>query len=185
MAHYWTQEVEKLSACTAATETVHQSDENCAAADVTDSVHRHNDENPAPPAAAESVATDSVQRQNDGPVASLLERLDEFGKRLDMSLARRSENEAMIRELEKEVKEKCAIDSADVSSKKKKYGGSRTLRILGGRRSSISFDTICSWRSSVLMESMDSSVWRAGAKHLFWNEPVYPRPCCLRRLFPS
>ena len=96
-------------------------------------------------------------------MASLLERLDEFCKRLDMSLARRSENEAMIRELEKELKEKCAIDSADVSSKKK-CGGSRTLPILGGRRS---FDTICSWRSSVLMESMDSSVCRAGAKHLF------------------
>ena len=52
-------------------------------------------------------------------MASLLERLDEFGKRLDMSLARRSENEEMIRELEKELKEKCAIDSADVSSQKK------------------------------------------------------------------
>ena len=129
-------------------------------------MHRHNDENPAPSAATESVATDSVQRQNDERVASLLERLDEFGKRLDMSLARRSENEEMIRELEKELKEKCAIDSADVSSQQK-YGRSWTLRILGGRRSSISFDMICSWRSSVLMESMDSSVCRTGAKHLF------------------
>ena len=50
-------------------------------------MHRHSDENPAPLAATESVATDSVQRQNDGRVACLLERLDEFGKRLDMSLA--------------------------------------------------------------------------------------------------
>ena len=109
-------------------------------------------------------------------MASLLERLDEFGKRLDMSLARRSENEEMIRELEKELKEKCAIDSADVSSQKKRYGGSRTLQILGGRRSSISFDMICSWRSSVLMESMDSSVCRAGAEHLFgMNQFTYGR----------
>ena len=46
------------------------------------------------------------QRENDGRVASLLDRLDEFGKRRDMSLARRSENEEMIREIEKTVKEK-------------------------------------------------------------------------------
>ena len=31
----------------------------------------------------------------------LFERLDEFGKRLDMSLARRSENEEMIKEIGK------------------------------------------------------------------------------------
>ena len=140
MAHFWTQEVERLSACTAATETVYQSDENCAAAVVTDSVRRHNDENPAPSAATESVATDSVQRQNDGRVASLLERLDEFGKRLDMSLARLPENEEMIRELEKELKEKCAIDSADVSSKKKvrwESGPSRFWAAGGARSASI------------------------------------------------
>ena len=45
-------------------------------------------------------------------MASLLERLDIFGKRLDMSLARRSENEEMIKEIEKLLKEKRAIDGA-------------------------------------------------------------------------
>ena len=34
---------------------------------------------------------------------------DEFGKRLDMSLARRSENEETIKEIEKILEEKCAI----------------------------------------------------------------------------
>ena len=72
-----TRAIEKHSACTAATETVHRS----AAAVVTDSVPRHNDGNPAPSAATESVATDSVQRQKDGRVASTLH------KRLDKSLA--------------------------------------------------------------------------------------------------
>ena len=68
----------------------------------------------------QAVASDSpVRRQNDGRVASLLESLDEFGKRLDMSLARRSENEEMIKEIEKLLDEKRAIDSADVIAKKK------------------------------------------------------------------
>ena len=55
---------------------------------------------------------DSLVCRHDGRVASLLERLGEFGKRLDMSLARRSENEEMIKEIEKTLKEKCAIDGA-------------------------------------------------------------------------
>ena len=45
-------------------------------------------------------------------MASCLERLDEFGKRLDMSLARRSENEEMLKEIEKLLEEKSAIDGA-------------------------------------------------------------------------
>ena len=45
-------------------------------------------------------------------MASLLERLDEFGQRLHTSLARRSENEEIIKEIEKILKEKCAIDGA-------------------------------------------------------------------------
>ena len=61
MAHYWTQEVERHSACIAATETVHQSHENCAAAVVTYSVPRHNDGNPVPSAATESVASPVVE----------------------------------------------------------------------------------------------------------------------------
>ena len=73
-----------------------------------------------------------------------------------MSLARQSENEGMIKEIEKILKEKCSIDSADVTSKKKD-GGSRTLRILGSRRSSIMFNM-----SSVPMESTESSACRDG-----------------------
>ena len=42
----------------------------------------------------------------------VLERLDDFGKRLDMSLARRSENEEVIEEIEKLLEEKSAIDGA-------------------------------------------------------------------------
>ena len=62
------------------------------------------------------------QRQNDGRVASLLEHLDEFGKRLDMSLARRSENEGMIKEMEKEDTERkmrnrqCGCDCKEKST---------------------------------------------------------------------
>ena len=40
------------------------------------------------------------------------ERLDEFGRRLDMNLARRSENEEMIKEIENLLKEKGAFDGA-------------------------------------------------------------------------
>ena len=54
---------------------------------------------------------------------SLLDRHDEFDKRLDKSLARRSESE------------KSAIDSARVSSQKK-YGGSPALQIFGRERMS-------------------------------------------------
>ena len=62
----------------------------------------------------QAFGSDSHVCRHDGRVASLLDRLDEFGKRLDMSLARRSENEEMIKEIEKILKDKCAIDSAPV-----------------------------------------------------------------------
>ena len=51
-------------------------------------------------------------------VAILLERLD-FGKHLDVSLARRSENEAAINELEQMLKEQRAVNSAGANSKKR------------------------------------------------------------------
>ena len=60
----------------------------------------------------QAFGSDSYVCRHDGWVASLLERLDEFGKRLDMSLARLSENEEMIKEIEKILKGKCAIDGA-------------------------------------------------------------------------
>ena len=52
-------------------------------------------------------------------VASLLERLDDFGMHLDVSLARRSENEAAINELEQLLKEQRAVNSAGANSKKR------------------------------------------------------------------
>ena len=124
MASYWSKEAYLILQDAAekkeeAESVYRQSGGHCASAVVTDSVPRQNDENPVPSADTESVTTDSVQRQNDGRVASLPEPLDEFGKRLDMSLARRSENKEMIKEIEKILEEKCAIDSADVTATKK------------------------------------------------------------------
>ena len=55
-------------------------------------------------------------------VASLLERRDDFGKHLDVSLARRSEHEAAINELEKMLKEQRAVNSAGANSKKSTVG---------------------------------------------------------------
>ena len=52
---------------------------------------------------------------------SLLEFLDEIGKRLDMSLARRLENEEMIKEIGKLLEEKHAIDSTDVIATKVRW----------------------------------------------------------------
>ena len=74
-------------------------------------------------------------RQNDGRVASLLERLDEFGKRVDVSLVRRSEHEELIKEIETTLKDECAIDSADVTAKKNTVGAglSRSWRAGGAR----------------------------------------------------
>ena len=54
-------------------------------------------------------------------MVSLLERFDEFGKRLDLSLARRSENEGMIKQIETMLKEKTAIEIADVTEKKVRW----------------------------------------------------------------
>ena len=54
-------------------------------------------------------------------VASLLERLDDFGKRLDVSLARRSENETAIKELEQMLKEQRAVNSAGANSEKVRW----------------------------------------------------------------
>ena len=53
----------------------------------------------------QAFGSDSHVCRHDGRVASILERLEEFGKRLDMSLARRSENEEMIKEIEKLLEE--------------------------------------------------------------------------------
>ena len=84
--------------------------------------------NPAPSAATESVATDSVQRQNDGQFASLLERLDTLDKCLDKSLARMSESENYAtsdRALDD-------IDSVGVSSQKKSLVGAGPSRYWAG-----------------------------------------------------
>ena len=68
--------------------------------------------------------SDSHVSRHDGRVASLLERLDEFGKRLDLSLAR--ENVEMIKEIEKLLEEKRAIDGAqDFGAGGVRSGGSR------------------------------------------------------------
>ena len=87
---------------------------------------------------------------------SFFERLDEIGKRLEMSLARQSENEEMIKEIGSLLEEKRAIDRADLIAGKK-YGGSRTLQNLARRRSSIRRSSIIFNMNLVPMESTDSS----------------------------
>ena len=52
---------------------------------------------------------------------SLFERLEEFDRRLDMSLASRSENEELIREIMGLLGEKPAIDSVDGMAKKVRW----------------------------------------------------------------
>ena len=54
----------------------------------------------------ETIPLERVQLRTVEQSVSLFERLDEIGKRLDMSLARRSENEEMIKEIGKLLEEK-------------------------------------------------------------------------------
>ena len=84
-------------------------------------------------------------------VASLLERLDDFGKHLDVSLARRSEHEAAINELEQVLKEQRAVNSAGANSKKSTVGAG-PLHILS-RSSSIGRSSIISNMSLVPMQN--------------------------------
>ena len=105
-----------------------------------------------------------VRRQNDVRVASLFERHDEFGKRLDMSLARLSENEEMMKEIEKLLEEKRAINSADVIAKQKvrwepdppDFGEQEELDL----------------------EELDYLQYEFGADGEY--EYFLPRPCCLK-----
>ena len=62
-----------------------------------------------------------VQRRAVEQSMSLFERLEEFDKRLEMSLARRSENEELIKEIVRLLEEKRAIDSADGIAKKVRW----------------------------------------------------------------
>ena len=87
-------------------------------------------------------------------LASLLERLDDFGKRLDVSLARRSENEAAIKELEQMLKEQRAVNSAGANSKKVRWEPDPQIL---SRRSSIGRSSIISNMSLVPMENTKSS----------------------------
>ena len=57
----------------------------------------------------ENIPLERVQQRTVEQSVSLFERLDEFGKRLDRSLARRSENEEMIKEIGKLLEENRAI----------------------------------------------------------------------------
>ena len=84
----------------------------------------------------ETVKVDPLERVQQHAVeqsASLFERVEEFGKRLDLSLKRLSENEEMIKEIGKLLEEKRAIDRADGIAKE--YGGSRTFQFLSTRSS--------------------------------------------------
>ena len=101
----------------------------------------------------------------------------EFGMRLDVSLGRRSENEEMIIEIEKILKEKYAIDSADVRWEPDPPDFGWQEELDQEELDYLQYE-LCAF------ESMDISACRAVPK-IFWNEPVYPRPCCLRRLLPS
>ena len=72
-----------------------------------------------------------------GRVASLLERLDEFGQASGCeSRAPVRKHEELIKEIETILKDECAIDSADVTAKKKVRVGaglSRSWRAGGAR----------------------------------------------------
>ena len=69
----------------------------------------------------ESIPLERVQQRTVEQSVSLFERLDINGKRLDMSLSRRLENEEMIKEIGKLLEEKHAIDSTDVIATKVRW----------------------------------------------------------------
>ena len=69
----------------------------------------------------QSILLERVQQRTVELSVSLFERLDEIGKRLDMSLARRLENAQMIKEIGKLLEEQRAIDSADVIATKVRW----------------------------------------------------------------